>query len=71
MVALVIPSALVTLGFGAQARREASAAAERIAAVLETPVLPEAVHPQVPEGHEVVLEDVSFSYDGGTDVLKG
>ncbi|MFD7857904.1 ABC transporter ATP-binding protein [Streptomyces microflavus] len=71
MVALVIPSALVTLGFGAQARREASAAAERIAAVLETPVLPEAVHPQVPEGHEVVLEDVSFSYDGSTDVLKG
>ncbi|MFJ9261310.1 ABC transporter ATP-binding protein [Streptomyces bacillaris] len=71
MVALVIPSVFVTLGFGAQARREATAAAQRIAAVLETPVLPEAVHPREPEGHEVVLEDVSFSYDGATDVLKG
>ncbi|MFE7459779.1 ATP-binding cassette domain-containing protein [Streptomyces sp. NPDC057554] len=71
MVALVIPSVLVTLGFGAQARREATAAARRIAAVLETPVLPEPVRPREPEGHEVVLEDVSFSYDGTADVLKG
>ncbi|NUV68005.1 ABC transporter ATP-binding protein [Streptomyces sp. CAI-121] len=71
MVAMVIPSVLVTLGFGAQARREASAAAERIAAVLETPVLPESCRPKVPDGHEVELHDVSFSYDGTVDVLDG
>ncbi|MYT79729.1 ATP-binding cassette, subfamily B [Streptomyces sp. MnatMP-M77] len=71
MVALVIPSVLVTLGFGAQARREASAAAERIAAVLDTPVLPEAVHPRLPDGNEVELHDVTFSYDGAVDVLDG
>ncbi|MFJ8223609.1 ABC transporter ATP-binding protein [Streptomyces griseus] len=71
MVALVIPSVLVTLGFGAQARREASAAAERIAAVLDTPVLPEAVHPRLPDGNEVDLHDVTFSYDGAVDVLDG
>ncbi|MET8657305.1 ABC transporter ATP-binding protein [Streptomyces griseus] len=69
MVALVIPSVLVTLGFGAQARREASAAAGRIAAVLDTPVLPEAVHPRLPDGNEVELHDVTFSYDGAVDVL--
>lgn len=71
LVAMILPSFLVTLGFGAQARREAEAAALRIDSVLTLPVLPEPEHPRVPEGHEVALEDVAFSYDGGRRILDG
>ncbi|MFI6523851.1 ABC transporter ATP-binding protein [Streptomyces uncialis] len=71
LVAMILPSFLVTLGFGAQARREAEAAALRIDSVLTLPVLPEPEHPRVPEGHEVALEDVAFSYDGERRILDG
>lgn len=71
LVAMILPSALLTLGFGAQARREATAAALRIDAVLTVPVLPEPETPRLPRGHEVALETVSFSYDGTRQVLDG
>ncbi|MGX2993853.1 ABC transporter ATP-binding protein [Streptomyces sp. JNUCC 64] len=71
LVAMILPSALHTLGFSAQAKREAAAAALRIDAVLSVPVLPEPETPRLPQGHEVALEDVSFSYDGTRQVLDG
>ncbi|MGV9317278.1 ABC transporter ATP-binding protein [Streptomyces sp. NPDC003691] len=71
LVAMILPSALLTLGFSAQAKREAAAAALRIDAVLTVPVLPEAENPRSPRGHEVALETVSFSYDGTRQVLDG
>ncbi|MFE3022015.1 ABC transporter ATP-binding protein [Streptomyces sp. NPDC059256] len=71
LVAMILPSALLTLGFSAQAKREATAAALRIDAVLTVPVLPEPEHPRPLRGHEVALETVSFSYDGTRQVLDG
>ncbi|MGE0299971.1 ABC transporter ATP-binding protein [Pseudonocardia sp.] len=71
LVALILPSTVTALGFGAQSRRTAAAAAERIADILDTPVLPVAEHPRVPEGHRVEFDGVSFSYDGRVDVLHG
>ncbi|MEU5402849.1 ABC transporter ATP-binding protein [Streptomyces sp. NPDC005963] len=71
LVAMILPSALLTLGFSAQAKREATAAALRIDAVLTVPVLPEPEQPRPAQGHEVALETVSFSYDGTRQVLDG
>jgi len=71
LLALIIPTVIQPLGFGAQNRRTAAAAALRIHQLLETPPLPVAVHPARPEGHRVEYADVSFSYDGRHDVLHG
>ncbi|MEU0965075.1 ABC transporter ATP-binding protein [Streptomyces sp. NPDC005917] len=51
--------------------RAGQAAAVRISALLDTTVLPESTTPAVPEGHDVSLRGVSFSYDGRTDALSG
>jgi ATP-binding cassette subfamily B protein IrtA len=71
LVAMVIPTTVTALGFGAQARRTAGAAALRINDLLETPVLPVPEMTARPEGHRVEFDDVRFSYDGRTDVLSG
>lgn len=71
MIAVMIPGVLVTLGFGASAKREATAAAGRIQALLDTPSLVEPVSPRVPADNTVVFAGVSFSYDGERDVLQG
>ncbi len=71
LLALVIPTVIQPLGFGAQARRVAAAAALRIQDLLETPTLPPAEAPQTPQGHRVEYDQVRFSYDGTHDVLEG
>ncbi|MFJ3821452.1 ABC transporter ATP-binding protein [Streptomyces nodosus] len=50
--------------------RAGQAAAVRITALLHTPTLTEPATPAVPDGHQVSLRGVSFSYDGHTDVLR-
>jgi ATP-binding cassette, subfamily B, bacterial IrtA/YbtP len=70
LVAMTIPVAITTVSYGMQARREANAAAARIAELLAVPVLVEAVHPEVPASAEVRFEGVSFSYDGAHRVLE-
>ncbi|ROO60481.1 ATP-binding cassette subfamily B protein [Micromonospora sp. Llam0] len=69
LVAMTLPTAIVTVSYGMQARREAAAAAQRIVDLLNTPVLPLAAHPRDPADATVAFEDVSFSYDGTTTVL--
>jgi len=69
LVALVLPTVIQPLGFGAQNRRTATAAAARIHSLLTTPELPVAASPETPEGHRVEFDGVRFSYDGTTDVL--
>jgi len=70
LVALVLPTVIQPLGFGAQNRRTAAAAAARIHGLLTTPELPVAASPETPEGHRVEFDSVRFSYDGATDVLQ-
>ncbi|MEN0137555.1 MAG: ABC transporter ATP-binding protein [Rhodococcus sp. (in: high G+C Gram-positive bacteria)] len=69
LVAMVIPVSVTTIGFGMQARREASAAAGRLVDLFATPALPVTGAPQVPAGHAVAFEDVSFAYEEGNTVL--
>ncbi|WP_344921733.1 ABC transporter ATP-binding protein [Streptosporangium oxazolinicum] len=51
--------------------RAGQAAATRISALLDTPLLPSSATPAVPRGSRVSMREVSFSYDGRTDVLSG
>lgn len=62
IVALLLPSALYTLGAAGQARNESVAAANRIVALLDEPTLPEPANPQAPRGNDVELEQVGFAY---------
>ena len=71
LIACVLPTVIQPLGFGAQARRTASAAALRIHRLLQTPELPVTAEPRTPEGHRVEFDGVGFSYDGRHRVLDG
>ncbi len=71
LIAIALPTVIQPLGFGAQSRRTAAAAALRIQQLLDAEELPVVPHPDRPEGHLVEFEDVRFSYDGGTEVLHG
>ncbi|WP_037319940.1 ABC transporter ATP-binding protein [Amycolatopsis orientalis] len=69
LVAMIIPSTLLTLNNGFTAQRKAVAAAERIGALLDTPVLPIVDEPEEPRGHLVEFDRVSFGYNEGETVL--
>jgi ATP-binding cassette, subfamily B, bacterial IrtA/YbtP len=71
LVALVIPTTVMALGFGGEERRTAAAAALRLRELLATPVLTLPATPRTPDGNRVEFDDVRFSYDGTTEVLKG
>lgn len=71
LVAVVIPSTLLTLNQGFTAQRKAVAAAGRIVGLLRTPELPVAARPVEPQGSSVAFDGVSFGYDASTDVLTG
>ncbi|MCQ5091567.1 ABC transporter ATP-binding protein [Slackia exigua] len=71
---------LVSLGFAAPLLKLTEfvdgismvvAAEQNIHGILEEPELAEAAHPRKPEGSAVVFEDVSFSYGGASQALKG
>ncbi|ODU07285.1 MAG: ABC transporter [Pseudonocardia sp. SCN 72-86] len=70
LVALIVPTTVMAMGFGAQNRRTAAAAALRIHELLQAPVLPVTENPRVPEGNRIDFDGVRFSYDGETDVLQ-
>lgn len=71
LVAMALPTAIMTVSFSMQARREAAAAAGRLATLLDTPVLPEPERPQQITSARVRFEGVGFSYDGENRVLEG
>ncbi|MEV7551558.1 ABC transporter ATP-binding protein [Amycolatopsis sp. NPDC089917] len=71
LVAMVLPTTVMALGFGGEERRTAATAALRLHELLGTPSLPVPANPRTPEGNRVEFDDVRFSYDGDTDVLKG
>lgn len=71
LVAMVVPTTVLAMGFGAQNRRSAAAAALRIADLLATPLLPVPRRPREPQGHRVELDGVRFGYTEETEVLCG
>lgn len=67
--ALAAPVA--ALGHGADSLVQGRAAAQRISAVLSTPVLAQPAFSREPEGALVTFDAVDFSYPDGTQVLRG
>lgn len=65
---LVTP--LMTLSYAQNDLMLARKAADRIAALLDTPTLPQAANPRKPQDTRVVFDDVSFSYDGQTEAVR-
>jgi len=66
-----LAAAFLTLSFAQNDLMLAHRAADRVADVLDTPSLPESEHPRVPVGTRVAFENVSFSYDGENEAVRG
>lgn len=62
LIALVLPATMMVLGNTSWAYQLAGAAALRLVAVLDTPMLAEPAHPRTPASHDVVFDHVSFRY---------
>lgn len=71
LIAMVLPSALLTVSTAVHTRQQASAAALRIADLLAEPELTIPENPKVPNGHDVVIEDVHFTYPPRLGVPSG
>jgi ATP-binding cassette subfamily B protein len=71
LLGLALASPFLTLEYGTMDLKLASAAAARVSALLDEPVLPEPTAPRRPQGHRVEFDGVGFSYDGTTHVLDG
>lgn len=71
MIALIIPGVLMSISFGATARREAVSAAGRITTLLETPIVTEAARPVEPSGGGVELRAARFGYTPERTVIDG
>ena len=69
ILGLAFTAPFLTLGYAQNDMMLARRAAERISALLDTPVLPDRAAGQTPSGTRVVYEGVRFSYDGRTLVL--
>lgn len=70
LMAMVIPTALMVISFSMWAYQLAGGAALRIQATLDTPILPQPVVSQTPDGdYTVRFDEVSFAY-GDTQALS-
>lgn len=67
LVAMVLPTTILTLTTSVHSRQEAAAAARRIIDMLALPPLPLPAQPQVPQDNSVEFDGVSFSYPGDDD----
>lgn len=70
LIAMVIPSTVVSLGFSAQYRRQAEAAAQRIADILRVEALPEAREPARIADGSIEIDRVTYRYGDGAAVLR-
>ncbi|MGL5809385.1 MAG: ABC transporter ATP-binding protein [Nocardioides sp.] len=68
---LGLTAPILTLGYGFHDLSTARQAANRVAALLNEPPMPEPVCPTVPERWDVEFAGVGFSYDGVAEVLAG
>ncbi len=65
-----LAAAFLTLSFAQNDLMLAQRAADRVAAVLDTPSLPESELARTPVGTRVTFERVSFSYDGKNEAVR-
>ena len=65
-----LAAAFLTLSFAQNDLMLAQRAADRVAAVLDKPSLPESERPRTPVGNRVSFEHVSFSYDGKNEAIR-
>lgn len=70
ILGLGLTAPFLTLAYAQNDVMLAKAAAARLVALLDTPVLPERASGGRPDGLAVAFEAVSFSYDGRSDVLR-
>lgn len=70
LIAIVLPTAMMTVANIVWSYQMAGSAAIRLSRLLEAPVLEEPTAPRVPQGHDVAIENVSYSY-GETEALRG
>jgi ATP-binding cassette, subfamily B, bacterial IrtA/YbtP len=71
LLGLGLTAPVAALGHGFDDLQAARRAVGRIRDVLAVPLLPEPVHPAVPQGHRVELRDVRFGYEADHEVLRG
>ncbi|WP_431309226.1 ABC transporter ATP-binding protein [Gordonia prachuapensis] len=71
LIAMVLPTALLTVSMAVHTRQQASGAAQRIVDLLGEPELPTTDSPKSPVGHDVVIEDVDFTYPPRLGVSAG
>lgn len=70
LLGLGISAPYQTLALTSQYLREAFMARDSIVSLLSTPVMAYPARPEQPDGNQVRLDEVSFSYDGEHDVLS-
>lgn len=67
LIALLIPYGLEVMMNSEWSAQLAGAAASRLTDLFETPVLDDEAERAVPKGHDVVFENICYSYDSGGD----
>ncbi|WP_280509595.1 ABC transporter ATP-binding protein [Nocardia farcinica] len=71
VVGIGLPTTINPAIQGSQGLRKGRAAAGNIEGLLRHPPLPEPANPALPDGARIEFDDVHFSYDGRTEVLRG
>lgn len=69
-VAMLVPAGISTVTLGGQARRSAQAAADRIAAVLDTPIREVTEPVGTPNDGSIDVDGVGYVYPDGTTALR-
>ena len=71
LVAMVLPTTVMTLAMALHSRQQASAAAGRVIALLDEKGLAVPSNPQTPEGNSVEFDNVVFTYPADGDSAGG
>ncbi|WP_035280235.1 ABC transporter ATP-binding protein [Brevibacterium album] len=71
LVGLGLSAPIGTLMVDLQSMQTSRAAAERLVALLDAPVMPSPSEPGAPEGTRIAVSGVSFGYDPAAPVLRG
>jgi ATP-binding cassette subfamily B protein len=70
VIGIGLPTSIMPAVLGSQGLRKGRMAAGNIQTLLSMPGLPEPSRAQIPDGHQIEFDSVSFNYDGVTDVLS-